>query len=293
MKPAVTLLTLAALIVMPLAAVTAAVVASSGQACAPAPLLRLDHVPIAVRDLEAAGELFRRMGFTLKPGRSHDNGLANLHAKFGDGTELELITAAKAVDPLTAGYVDFLREGDGAAYLAFHAGDLDAVESLLRPLAPESWRLPGMLGFPPDHPWGRYFFALLNRSPTDRPEHYEHANTARSLAAVWLADDGVREMLTAFDASPCGTIRLPTSREAEVVPLAADSVLLLLSPEERLQRSRPIVGVTVRVAEAAAAAARLDAAGLAYTESATSLMIDPGVAPGLWIELRAGATEDR
>ena len=56
-------------------------------ALAAAPIVAgLDHVPVAVRDLEAAAADYRRLGFVLKPGRPHANGIRNVHAKFADGT---------------------------------------------------------------------------------------------------------------------------------------------------------------------------------------------------------------
>jgi hypothetical protein len=50
-----------------------------------AAVLGIDHVPVAVADLESAGEQYRALGFALKPGRPHANGIQNLHAKFPDG----------------------------------------------------------------------------------------------------------------------------------------------------------------------------------------------------------------
>ena len=44
----------------------------------------LDHVPIAVGDLDAAAARYRALGFALKPGRPHANGIRNQHAKFAD-----------------------------------------------------------------------------------------------------------------------------------------------------------------------------------------------------------------
>ena len=64
-----------------------------------APQMGLDHVVIAVNDLERAAERYRALGFSLKPGRPHSNGIRNFHAKFPDGTELELLTAPEARDP--------------------------------------------------------------------------------------------------------------------------------------------------------------------------------------------------
>src|SRR5262245_2486202 len=81
----------------------------------------LDHVPIAVANLEAAAARYRGLGFTLKPGRPHDNGIRNQHAKFADGTELELISAPEARDALTTTYRRHLEHGDGPAFLALYA----------------------------------------------------------------------------------------------------------------------------------------------------------------------------
>src|SRR5262245_66326123 len=81
----------------------------------------LDHIPIAVADLARAADDYRALGFALKPGRPHDNGIQNQHVKFTDGTELELITAPEARDALTTTYRRHLQRGDGPAFLALFA----------------------------------------------------------------------------------------------------------------------------------------------------------------------------
>ena len=75
-------------------------------------VLGLDHIAIAVADLDAAAEQYRKLGFTLKPGRAHENGIRNQHVKFADGTEIELISAPEARDALTAEYLTHLAQGD-------------------------------------------------------------------------------------------------------------------------------------------------------------------------------------
>jgi hypothetical protein len=44
----------------------------------------------------AAIEQFRGPGFTIKPGRRHQNGIENGSIKFADGSYLELITSRDA-----------------------------------------------------------------------------------------------------------------------------------------------------------------------------------------------------
>jgi peptidoglycan/xylan/chitin deacetylase (PgdA/CDA1 family) len=72
--------------------------------------LRLDHTPIAVRDLPAAIDQFHALGFTIKPGRPHQNGIENASIKFADGSYLELITSHDASDAVSREYQQFLRD---------------------------------------------------------------------------------------------------------------------------------------------------------------------------------------
>lgn len=95
--------------------------------CAADTPVRLDHVVVAVGSLETAANAYRSAGFTLEDGRLHENGLLNRHAKFADGTEIEIMSlAAPATDAMARGYADFLEQGDGGAYLAL-AGPTDWV----------------------------------------------------------------------------------------------------------------------------------------------------------------------
>ncbi len=49
-------------------------------------IMGLNHIPIAVADLDGAAAQYRQLGFALKPGRPHANGIRNEHAKFPDGS---------------------------------------------------------------------------------------------------------------------------------------------------------------------------------------------------------------
>src|SRR5215471_21642631 len=109
-----------------------ALVLGLGLAQSPSPMVvGVDHVPVAVGDLDRAGERYRALGFALKPGRPHDDGIRNLHAKFTDGTEIELITAPAATDDVTRTYREHLKAGDGPAFLALFAAPDVAVERRL------------------------------------------------------------------------------------------------------------------------------------------------------------------
>ncbi len=164
-------------------------------------LVGLDHIPLAVRDLEDAANTYGQLGFALKPGRFHPNGIRNQHIKFVDGTGIELITAPKDTDADTAEYVRLLAQGEGPAFLALHTADISALTkrfdaikqayaregSFVKVLAP-AFRL-------------FFFYQGDNRSPTDKPEHFAHANTANDLIGVWLASNDTAELCTLFRAT--------------------------------------------------------------------------------------------
>jgi catechol 2,3-dioxygenase-like lactoylglutathione lyase family enzyme len=210
----------------------------------------LDHVPVAVSDLERAADAYRRLGFVLKPGAPHANGIRNVHAKFTDGTEIELITAPAGVDDLTRKYRAHLADGDGPAFLALHALDPQAVRQVV----------------PADHRTRTYvFFGQLNRSPTDRPEHFEHPNTAEALVKVWLASDDFSAEQDLF--KRLGTpIHRERSRTLIDVPAyfarpGGDEIEMLPGFARRV-KGRPIIAAAVRVRDFAKLTSVLRAGGI-------------------------------
>src|SRR5262245_5603466 len=148
--------------------------------------LHIDHVPIAVRDLQSAEAQFRSLGFSIKPGRPHQNGIENASIKFADGSYLELITAHHGTDPLAKRYEEFLKQGEGASYVFLRDSDGAFTDHVRRsgghreaagPFAftelPGTWRMP-------------HLQLIEYLSPAgDAPQIYQHANGANRVVAVW------------------------------------------------------------------------------------------------------------
>lgn len=263
--------------------------ARAQEECGSAPDVEINHVPLAVTDLEAAAATFRDLGFTLKPGRDHANGLRNVHAKFADGREIELITADAARDPLSAWYREHLARGDGPAFLAFYAGPVAEVAARLAD--PAGAVGGGVLSFPPGHRWRHLFFGGTNRSSTDRPEHFVHPVGASTLHAVWIAAAEhvpELELLGRLGAVPCGPeVRIGDLGDARVVPLRG-SALYLLGAGAQFVPGRRIVGMTVLVESLQVARGVLGDRPVAEVRIAG----EPGLmvrVHGTWLELRQAA----
>lgn len=276
--------------------------ASDARAGCEAPVatrLRLDHVPIAVRDLEAAKRTYGALGFSFKPGYPHPNTILNQHVKLADGSALELITASEPRDSLAAYYLAFLAGGEGGAFLSLDAGAVDSISARIQPLEPGHRTRIGsyadLLSFPGAHPLRYLFFITVRSRPADLPEHLSHANTAARLAAVWLTRaDPAREarLLASLGARECpSALRLPAGQVAMEMRLERGSVYLIDVPGARPNRA--IAGVTVEVADLAAArrALALPDSALERGRDARGdfIRVPPRHAHGVWLELLAGS----
>jgi hypothetical protein len=213
----------------------------------------LDHIPIVVRDLDRSATDFTSLGFVLKPGRPHANGLRNVHAKFRDGTELELISPDTPTDELSRRYVEWLKQGDGPASLGLFAPNIPppAIEGV--------------------------FFDKRQKSPTDRPEHFAHPNGATTLAAVWLAGSGAERQLVELAGGRVieRPVCAPFGPVVRVLRLPEGEIVLL----PRLS-GRPIVAATVAVAS-------LDPVRRFVTRSPVDCPRSVWVEThGLWLEFR-------
>ncbi len=237
------------------------------------PLVRLDHVPVAVRQLEQASQDYRALGFALKPGRAHDDGLRNAHVKFANGAGLELITVDKPQGELARHYAGWLRAGEGPAYLTLHAADEPRAAAALRAagiahqLGPDGLTLDD-----PQLAW--LFFAADNRSPSDRPAHFAHANGAVATREVWVAlDDGaaLARLLTALGARSHDEARTaPFAARARVYELAAGGRVVVVPARHQVVPGHPVIGVVMAA------------------PSAPARVWPPSQTHGLWLTLQPG-----
>jgi hypothetical protein len=258
------------------------------------PVAGLDHVPVAVRDLEAAAAAYRRLGFALKPGRPHENGIRNQHVKFADGTAIELITAAGARDALTAEYRAHLARGDGAVFVSLFAPDLNRVARAFDAARRAYRRGGGLLSFPSGDPLRYVFFGGRTKSPTDRPEHFRHPNGAEALVGVWIAADGLaaeRALLAGLGAIITEQdVNAPEPVHGAVARFALGDVVLLPGRRQLVQ-GRPIVGATIRVRSldtlrGTLTQGRLKAPPAVQTMHGRSVFLAPDITHGIWLEFR-------
>jgi hypothetical protein len=215
--------------------------------------------------------------------------------KFEDGAGIELITATAATDALTERYRILLSQGEGPAYVGFHTASLAALSDRLSALKePYSVDGVGILEFRnPELQWF-FFFQGTNRSPTDRPEHFAHLNTANATSGVWVAGGDQMRMLSVFSALGARIGRKLVNAPDPVlatVAAVANGEVVFLGSDRQLIRGRPLVGATFQTSDLDALRGVLPPAVLGRSvtfEDAThrSLFVSPLDALGMWLEFR-------
>jgi hypothetical protein len=195
------------------------------------------------------------------------------------------------VDALSSDYVDWLKGGEGAAFLGLFAPDVAALKQRLSLQGMSLVRRDGLWMFAGQPALERVFFSRRQHAPTDRPEHFAHANTALRLSGAWFAGAGaeralVRALGAATSASKaCGP--LGAIEEALALP---EAELLFVQEAAQLRPGRSVAGLRISVRDLRAAQRIFDEKSIAYTSSVgcdqQSLWVTPGAAHGVWLEFR-------
>lgn len=250
----------------------------------------VDHVPVAVSDLERSTADFEALGFILRPGRPHENGLHNAHVKFPDGTEIELITSPAATDALSSEYHTWLKTGDGPAYLGIYAPNYGLLVERVSPLGLTLERKGGLATFAEGTTLRRVFFASRQRSPTEQPRHFDHANSAFSLTSVWMAGaEAERRLLQSLGGLPVKEPRCGPLGSGSVLEMPEGEIIFLPASAQFIP-NRSIVGVTVTVRSLETARSVLTQNRIPLSRppdcDSQSLWVGPTAAHGMWIEFR-------
>ena len=276
----------------------------------------LDHLVLAVHDLDAAGRFYERLGFQVGGRNRHPWGTENRLIQF-PGSFLELITVgdgARIEDhgegrfSFGAFVRDYLARREGLAMLVLDSVDARADAGLFartglgafepffferagrRPDA-TAVRVAFTLAFAHDKgaPLAG-FFTCQHHHPANfwNPEFQKHPNGARSLSAVVYAapnPEAHRDFLTGFT----GATPSQPARQALSFPLARGR-LDVMTPDDAADiygsveveaHSPGFVAFAVRVAEVDRQAHGLDAAAIPYQRIGSRLVIPASAAFGV------------
>ena len=181
------------------------------------PLSGIDHVIVAVEDLERARLAWTRLGFTLTPrGRHLQQGTGNYCIMF-ERDYLELLGVVDAAQG-SGGLDAFLRQGEGLRGLAFatRSGEATAAELARRGLhptpprdlarqleLPEGSVLPRfkLTALPPEETPALSTFVCQHLTPelVRRPQWLAHPNGVTAIAGVTIMVEATEPLRDAYD----------------------------------------------------------------------------------------------
>jgi len=251
----------------------------------------IDHVVIAVSDLDAARDAFGGMGFTVTPRGHHSLGSQNHCVMFGDDY-VELL-AVPTPHPATRHFSEFLAAGDGLAALALRTDSAKGAYTELLwagfdPADPVDFSRPvtlsgGAVNEQRDAkfrivqiasgktPGARVFVCEhFTRDAVWRPEYCEHANGAVGLAAVALLATDVTAAASPYE--KLFDTRARAIAEGLLVD-TGDTPIAIATGQSLARRLRGVhlsarpasalAALFIRVADREAAAAALKQGGMA------------------------------
>ena len=280
------------------------------------PITGIDHLLVGVRDLEAAREGYRRLGFTCTPRGSHIGwGTANYCIMFPDDY-VELIGVVDRTKE-TNGLDSFLerREGlkgialasddDDGGHAALHAAGIAAAppRDLARNLElPEGTVQPRfkLVHLPPDATPQLTAFICRHLTPemVRRPAWLAHPNGATGLRAITVVVEDPPALARAY-AGLLGAGAITPTDEMLTVRVGRAALLFVrpgdladLYPELDLDDAPAppyIAGMTVVVADVAEAARVIGANGVAVAANpGSALVVPPDEACGVIVEFTSG-----
>jgi hypothetical protein len=276
----------------------------------------LDHIVHAVRDLDAAGELYGRLGFTVGARNRHPWGTHNRIVQF-PGFFVELVTigepekiaAGDGRAPSFSAFVrNFLRAGEGLAMLVLESRDAVADarafrESGIGDFEPFRFEREGCrpdggvvkvafsLAFARDpQPSRAGYFVCQQHYPENfwNPAFQSHQNTGAGVAGVAIVAENPADhhvFLSAFvgeralAATSSGvTVQTPRGEIHVMDPAAFFSHFGTEPPD--ISGGAALAALRIGVRDLGGLRARLETAGTAFVERMDRLIVGPSAAMG-------------
>jgi catechol 2,3-dioxygenase-like lactoylglutathione lyase family enzyme len=266
------------------------------------PLSRLDHVVIAVRNLDEAAKTYRKFGFTLTPRGLHEGkGTGNHCIMFGK-TYVELLGVVDATGAEGRLAQRVKARGEGGIAIAYGADDADKTCAALRAAGIDA-EDPNDLSRPLDLDGKREMVRFRNVSMPSlnlpetmqfvcthvtpeltraRREWQLHPNGATGVAKIIVAHDKPQDTAAEFKVlfgtnGELGNATIEIRTRAEIEKHAGTDAL----------KGAPtigIVGLRIRVNELDAVAAMLDMGRIPHSEANHRLIVPANAAHGVFLE---------
>jgi catechol 2,3-dioxygenase-like lactoylglutathione lyase family enzyme len=203
----------------------------------------IDHVVIAVKDLELAIKSYRQLGFTVVPGGRHAGlGTSNALIAFADGAYLELIAFSPPVPAALdlwysaiawgGGLVDFCAQSDdleGDVAVFRRAGAVIGAPFVMERVRPDGYTVRWTLATTQGASRGVIPFFIRDTTPRDErvPRDRKHENGVIGISSLSIVVRNKTEVAEIY-AKALGEPEAPLQRE----DLAASGLSVIIGPHK-------------------------------------------------------------
>lgn len=232
----------------------------------------VDHIIIAVRNLEESSHDYNALGFGVEKGGRHPGGTENFVSFFTDRTYLELLGYYEIKDQMTGDVAKFLEKREGAVGCGLAVSSAEKTASFLHSngfdvvgpsggaityegvgeTPPILWRYVAFKDKTTKHV-GNFFFIEYDEKARDdflakHPDLAEkrnrrinqvHRNSSLRLSAIWLAVNDLDESPAEFERAGFQKIKSTTidqkniNAKAVVLEAGRGNIVLMQADEER------------------------------------------------------------
>jgi catechol 2,3-dioxygenase-like lactoylglutathione lyase family enzyme len=268
------------------------------------PITRLDHVIIAVADLDKAAATYRKFGFTLTPRGLHEGKGTGNHCIMFGSTYVELLGVVDETGAQGRLAQRVKGRGEGGIGIAYGADDADKIAASLR-AAGVNAEEPVELARPLDLDGKRDTVRFRNVMLPDlklpatmqfvcthvtpeltraRREWQLHPSGATGVAAVIVAHETPTDERAEFEAL-FGKDRTDGRLDNTEIKLAPRATIEAEYGKDALEGAprEGIVGITIRVNEVDAVGAMLDMGRLPHRETKSGIVVPAKTAHGAFL----------
>jgi hypothetical protein len=251
-----------------------------------------DHLIIGTANISESANFFADvLGFTIKNGRQHSNGVNNLFIEFKDNSELELISVIDPKDNIARKYRSLIEHKKYGLQFAMRTDRLNEVISHFSNLNSdynkihenENYSVLSKSEYDAKLP----LFFMKHKNQNFNTET-DHQNSAKGIRSIWFSTQKLKE--TIFDLADLGfqlvdTVKVHGFSNRSVLMKNDNFEIILLE-----EKDYGILGVTIILDDLSVVKRRLDNKNLKYRsyndEKGSGIILSPETSESIWIEFK-------
>jgi hypothetical protein len=245
---------------------------------------------LGTNNIESTKELFNKaLGFNIKKGGLHKNGIENLFIEFKDGSEIEIMTIDTPRDMLAKEYKTLINQKKWGLGFAFRTDQIEGLAQHLNNVYPEPMEL-----------IQRDYYTTLSRKKYDKelPLFFieyqdknsnsiiDHPNCSVGINSIWLSTKDLRETVLRFSDwgfSLIDTIKIPDINNKAILVRNNNFEVILIEGDKY-----EISGVSIKTSCIEKLKRRLENSDVPANEYRSkrgkNILLNPGITKSIWIE---------